>query len=195
MGAGALKTIFSTDTQYVILSPAPGALFQFPSAVRQSPHLLGCSHSHPLLVPCGKMEDLGKWHFLLFSLIFMFTELRASPLPLFWLHHFTALSNSAQLMIQQLLLSAAQTTPRTPGICPGLPTALASEFSVEWLPEISHRLRKQPHAHSASLRYQHKLGGKSRFPLNPSPPRWRVPGSIQPARGPGRPSWGQWFHC
>lgn len=77
----------------------------------------------------------------------MFTELRASPLLSFWLDHFTALSNSAQLVTQQLLLSAAQTTP---GICPGLPTALASEFSVEWLPEISHCLRKQPRPHPAS---------------------------------------------
>lgn len=74
----------------------------------------------------------------------MFTELRAPPLPSFWLHHFTALSNSAQLVTRQLLRSTAQTTPRTPGICPGLPTALASEFSVEWLPEISHSLRKLP---------------------------------------------------
>lgn len=74
----------------------------------------------------------------------MFTQLRAPPLPSFWLHDFTALSNPAQLVTWQLLRSTAQTTPRTPGICHGLPTALASEFSVEWLPEISHSLRKLP---------------------------------------------------
>ena len=103
------------------------------------------------------MEDLGKWHFLLFSLTFMFTELRASPLLSFWLDHFTALSNSAQLVTHQLLLSAAQTTPRH------LPwTSNSLGFWVfSWVASRNFPL-PQEGATSTPSDYP-KLGGKSRL--------------------------------
>lgn len=123
----------------------------------------------------------------------MFTsELKASPLLLFWLDHFTAVSNSTQLVTQQLLLSAAQTTPRTPGICPGLPNTLASEFQLSGS-EISHHLWKQPHAHQQAC---DTSTSQAEVPLPPTlTTTMKSTQSIQPAHGPGRPSWGRWFHC
>ena len=103
------------------------------------------------------MEDLGKWHFLLFSLTFMFTELRASPLLSFWLDHFTALSNSAQLVTQQLLLSAAQTTPRH---LPW-PSNSFGFWVFSWVASRNFPLPQEA-ATSTPSEY-HKLGGKSRL--------------------------------
>lgn len=162
-------------------SHPPGALFRFPSAVRQSPGLHWSSWpswpSH-LLVP---VKDFGDRCFLLVSLVLTSLQYGIKGLTTFILAW--PLGNTRQLSSRR---SRCWDLPRRhPFRTLALPWPFNSlgfsEFAGEWLPESSHSLRKlprpevTPRPQPARARWPVQAGMES--PASPRPPSWTSPSS------------------